>query len=291
MNQFEQAQDPITTQEIPLPERDPWTVFPHTGQRLLLVNGPPRSGKDTVGEVLKEWFPGKVYVTKFAKILKERTHALYGMAGTEHDYFEAIKDVPNAAFLGLTPRKAYIGVSELLMKPQHGQDIFGNLLIEDIETNGFLADLVVVTDSGFEAEALPLINAYGRVNSNLIRLCRPGTNFEGDSRSYIGMQTRLTKGDFDIFNDGDKLELAESLSHFLDFKLRFRVEVLIPGPNNELTWFQQGEARETMAGALAAIEALRRGSYGNRSMRVATPAGRALRIVMPGDAPVAEFGT
>src|SRR5690349_14966217 len=90
------------------------------GGRLLLVNGPPRSGKDTVGAILREFFPGSIYETKMAKALKERTHALYNLLDPEtgralrHDAFELVKDQPRDEFRGLTPRRAYIAVSEML---------------------------------------------------------------------------------------------------------------------------------------------------------------------------------
>lgn len=171
--------------------------------KLLLINGAPRSGKDTAGEIAQHIGRGKVHVAKFAKVLKERTHALYGLVsegrvgkGTpdyelergspwRHGTFEAVKDQPRAEFFGITPRQAYIAVSEKLMKPLHGEAVFGRLLLEDLKRNAAGADLIVVTDSGFAAEAAPLVEHFGRENTILMRVHRPGCTFAGDSRSHI----------------------------------------------------------------------------------------------------------
>lgn len=158
--------------------------------KLLLINGAPRSGKDTAGEVARRVGRGKVHVAKFSKVLKERTHALYGLFGWDgkplpHDEFERVKDCEHDEFLGATPREAYIAVSEKLMKPLHGDAVFGLMLLQDLECNAADADLIVVTDSGFASEAVPLVERYGRENTILMRIHRTGCDFNGDSRSLI----------------------------------------------------------------------------------------------------------
>jgi hypothetical protein len=160
--------------------------------KLLLINGAPRSGKDTAGEVARRVGRGKVHVAKFAKVLKERTHALYGLFGADskplpHDAFESVKDCEHDEFLGATPRQAYIAVSEKLMKPLHGDAVFGLMLLQELESNAADADLIVVTDSGFAAEAVPLVESFGAENTVLMRIHRTGCDFNGDSRSLIAL--------------------------------------------------------------------------------------------------------
>lgn len=164
---------------------------------VFLVNGPPRAGKDTFGTMLLSNSPRPTYHAKMSKLLKERTHALYGVPCTQHDVFEGGKDEPSEWFFGLTPRQAYIAVSERLLKPMHGNEVLGRLLVADIEANGSEAGVVVVTDSGFAAEAQPVIAAFGAENCALVRLHRPGCTFDGDSRSYIELEGVRT---FDIQN-------------------------------------------------------------------------------------------
>lgn len=177
-------------------------------KRILFLNGPPRSGKDTLGRLLQGALLRSGWLSvsfKYAKLLKERTHALYG-SSAPHDAFEETKDEPNDLFLGLTPRQAYIAVSEKYMKPVHGEDVFGRLLRDELvaELRGHVA---IITDSGFRAEAAPIIEEYGIEQCLLIRLARAGCTFEGDSRSYWGTPGLDEDG---VQNDGDMaaLELA-----------------------------------------------------------------------------------
>lgn len=154
-------------------------------QQIVFFNGPPRSGKDTLAKALAIMAPA-YRVVKFAKILKERTHALYGLVDLPHDFFESTKDIPQAAFMGLSPRQAYINVSERCMKPVHGDEVFGRLLLGEIsfteKGRGFL-----ISDSGFAPEAMPIINHYGAENCLLVRIHAEdrGCSFSNDSRGYI----------------------------------------------------------------------------------------------------------
>lgn len=174
-----------------------------TAPAVIFVNGPPRAGKDTLANHLCGGFVGFRNV-KLSGVLKERTHALYGLVHDgrplPHDHFEACKDVELPSFMGLTPRAAYIGASERYWKPLHGDDVFGRLLVRDMErglwTRGF-----VVSDSGFAAEAAPIVERFGAANCLLIRVHAEGRGctFAGDSRSFIGLRGVATA---DLWNDG-----------------------------------------------------------------------------------------
>jgi hypothetical protein len=238
--------------------------------------------------LIQEFSPEAVYVTKFAKALKERTHALYGLMQNgkplPHDHFEMVKDSPDFQFHGITPRQAYIAVSETLMKPLHGNEFWGSRLLDDLDDN--FDSLIVVTDSGFAIEAGPIIEAFGEANCTLIRLHREGCNFENDSRSYIELRNVPT---FDVQNNGTPIELASELAIILGFELKYRVEVQLPVAHNSLMWFQQGEGRPSFDQALAAVESLRQGDHSGRVFRIMVGKDHSLKVVMPGDAPVAEF--
>ena len=173
--------------------------------KIILVNGPPRAGKDTAYEAV----PNSVR-TKFAQAVKEGTHRcfgldlhLYGM-----DYFEDCKDEPHEFFFGKTPREAYIAYSEMFMKPFTGdKQVFGKLLarwIEDIydKWTDFNLPILpfIVTDSGFRDEAVALVEAFGADNIKLIRVHRKGCNFDNDSRDYISLAD-LGVEEEDIVND------------------------------------------------------------------------------------------
>lgn len=169
-------------------------------QQIIFFNGPPYSGKDTLATEFAKMAPA-YKVVKFAQVLKERTHALYGAPDLPHDFFEKTKDQPHTLFFGKTPRQAYIAVSESYMKPLHGEEIFGKLLLGSLQdypkAKGFL-----ISDSGFAPEAVPLIRHYGVENCLLVRIHAEGRgcSFNGDSRSYIELPIET----IDLNNNGTK---------------------------------------------------------------------------------------
>jgi hypothetical protein len=172
-------------------------------QRVIFVNGPPRSGKDHAGMQLM-WRDDLKDATlqKFAKELKERTHALYKLLDPNgkpkvHYAYEGVKDDPLQQFHGLTPRQAYISVSENWMKPTHGAGILGTWLIENMQ---YCRDdaVHIITDSGFAEEAQTVVDHYGAENCFLVRVHRKGYDFSNDSRSYIDLDVKT----HDIINDG-----------------------------------------------------------------------------------------
>jgi hypothetical protein len=153
---------------------------------VILLNGPPGSGKDTAAKAIQAAFSGVAHL-KFAGPVKDGTHALFGLnCGT--DAFEKVKDIPSDEFGGLTPRQAYIEFSERAVKPTFGVDRFGKSaarLVAGAVDRG--ARMIVFSDSGFAAEAEPVADLVGRRNVLLIRIQAEGRGktFAGDSRSYI----------------------------------------------------------------------------------------------------------
>ncbi len=169
--------------------------------KVVLLNGPPRVGKDTAGKALAAHF-GAILL-KFAEPLKLATHALYGHFNLPADAFECTKGIPSDAFGGLTPREAYITVSERMVKPALGDRFFGRVMagrLVALRTLG--AYLVAVTDSGFAGETAPVVDAIGADNVLLVRLHAEGRgrSFAGDSRGHITIPCVTT---FDISNDID----------------------------------------------------------------------------------------
>lgn len=182
--------------------------------RLILVNGAPRSGKDTAGEIICRLYPhGRAYQVKLAQQLKERTHRAYGLEGISHSHFEDRKDQPLAEFMGISPRQAYIAMSERFLKPLHGDDVLGRLLNDKLQrwlASGIPIECAVVTDSGFRGEAEVLVRAVGAPSTTLVRLTRPGCAYEGDSRGLIDLSD-LGVLCLDVANDGTPSDLERKL--------------------------------------------------------------------------------
>lgn len=174
--------------------------------KIVLFNGPPKSGKDFAASLLCEYVGRRPVIDKFARILKESCHAAYGIfqggRPAPHDWFEKTKDQELAQFFGLKPRQVYIAFSETYMKKQHGAHIFGALLLRDIRTRHASADVIAISDSGFREEAEVLVHHYGAPNCTLVRLHTPGTSFDGDSRNWVDLSDMGVQ-QFDVINPLD----------------------------------------------------------------------------------------
>lgn len=159
--------------------------------KIILFNGPPFSGKDTVANELCSRIGPKATVVKFAQPLKTVAKHLY--CNGDQALFDrmdspAMKNLPDDLFFGKSCREVQIGISEIFAKPFHGTRVFGQVLASTIR---FKADegksVFLISDSGFRPEAEQLINEFGAENILLVRIHRPGKSFEGDSRSYIDL--------------------------------------------------------------------------------------------------------
>ncbi|MGI4940635.1 MAG: hypothetical protein ACRYHQ_08760 [Janthinobacterium lividum] len=155
--------------------------------RVLLLNGPPRSGKNTAANIVAR-HSSSATVLGFSWYLKRMVHAVYlGRDGwdMDPDCFDAIKGVPQAILAGRTWRQEYIRFSEDVQKPVHGHEWFADRFMETARASG--ADLIVVPDSGFRGEAERVVRELGAHNVRLVRMIREGCTFAGDSRTYIDL--------------------------------------------------------------------------------------------------------
>ena len=152
---------------------------------MILFNGPPRSGKDTAADAIFENFLESARV-KNTTPMDRAIKAMFNMTDDEFLYYrEAVKDTPQALFKSLSMREILISMSEDWCKPLMGDDVFGRIVADR-----FLPDkpLLVCSDSGFEAEAVPYIKKLGADNMLLVRIHRDGCNFSNDSRSYLSLE-------------------------------------------------------------------------------------------------------
>jgi hypothetical protein len=197
---------------------------PLHGFPVVLLNGPPRVGKDTAGRAIERSVYG-THTLKFAEALKRATHALYGLAVPPH-YYEETKDIPSHVFFGRTPREAYIEVSERMTKPVAGADHFGRVMAKQIDrARRSGARLVVITDSGFASEVGPVAEAVGSDAVLLIRLHgdKRGCTFAGDSRSHLDLPGVATR---DIRNEDSEPEFCTAVVHTVREWLDYRAGLL-----------------------------------------------------------------
>lgn len=163
--------------------------------KLVLLNGAPRSGKDTGADYLVKAHGAVAF--KFSGPIKAAIKAAFDLSDEQVAYLESVKGEPDDLLFGHSYRDVQISFSENWMKVLFGDKVFGHLAAR--KTGNLCASLLVCSDSGFASEAGPVLDTIGRENTLLIRVHRPGKTFAGDSRSFIELDGVKT---IDIDNDG-----------------------------------------------------------------------------------------
>lgn len=163
--------------------------------RLIFLQGPPSSGKDTIADLLNAFAAYRHH--KFAQPIIDAMESQFPTYFTpsgrprrsitdfkRHDFGPHLSDDDRT----VTGRDIMIAWSEQFMKPLFGATIFGRLAVQRIHAADAAADTpdfrVVMSDSGFEPESHDLLSEVGTDNATIIQIYRPGKTFEGDSRSY-----------------------------------------------------------------------------------------------------------
>ncbi|UVD31751.1 ATPase [Escherichia phage TR1] len=150
-------------------------------KKLIILNGPPGAGKDTVADIIVKLGICKDKVSFKSPMFNVAKSML---SSDEFDGFiknyddREYKESPHEFLGGMTVRQFMIWISESVMKPVFGDEVFGKRLAQSLG-NG----CHICSDGGFASEIEPLIESG--VEVTLVRLHRPGYTFEGDSRSYI----------------------------------------------------------------------------------------------------------
>lgn len=159
-------------------------------KKIIVFNGPPGSGKDMCVGMARVWLYDNGQIKnvhmKMATPLKEATHALFGgflsKYSIEHD--RELKEKTSGLLLGMSPREAYIKVSEECIKPVFGSQFFGTVCANVIHNRN--EKVFLFSDGGFVDEWIPIVSIYGAENVTIVELHSPQCNFDNDSRSYIG---------------------------------------------------------------------------------------------------------
>jgi hypothetical protein len=153
--------------------------------KILFVNGPRQSGKDTAVKFLVREFGCRTY--KMAGPMKGAAPELLGIS---HDdarvYFEdpAAKLRPHKDFFGMSPVQWLIWLSEEVMKPKFGKDYFGRIAVRNL-SEPTQSPFTAISDCGFRDECIPLVRTFGPRNCHVFQLHRPGKTYDGDSRGYL----------------------------------------------------------------------------------------------------------
>lgn len=172
---------------------------------ILILNGPPNSGKDTLADYLVE--NHGYQKLSFKEELFNLLFKFYNIADQE-SFFEKLytreakeTKVPllHTGRGMLSPREALIHISEDVIKPVFGKGIFGEFLAKKILPN----TKYVVSDGGFLEEIIPVVLEVTPLGFNLCRLHREGCTFKNDSRNFLYLKQSGLIGlnEFDVHND------------------------------------------------------------------------------------------
>lgn len=196
--------------------------------KIIIFNGPPGSGKDTLAELCRTSFYISGYTKhhmRFKTILFEHTIDLFRI---DPDVFyrlynDRVSKEKKTELLSLnemqfSPREAMIYTSEDVYKPLYGKDYFGQKLAESIPNKS----MVFVSDGGFVEEIDPLVYKFGSENIFIIKLFRHGCDFKKDSRRYLDIPDVKT---ISFHNNGSEELLITEMLILLNDQLNIGVEI------------------------------------------------------------------
>lgn len=156
--------------------------------KVILLNGPPRVGKDSVGRAIYRQLGGSdrhshVRIEALAAPMREVAHVI---TNTVKSNYETTKDLPvphlNHSTGNDSIREFMIGFSERCIKPRYGKDFWARLLLQRLASP---PNYLIITDAGFIDEYMALTESAGIGNVLVVHLSRRGFDWKNDSRGYI----------------------------------------------------------------------------------------------------------
>ena len=168
--------------------------------QVVIFNGPPRSGKDTVSRMLVEHMDSRVTTPILEESLSmPMRHSMFGLLGLSYSdsLYESLKPTTIPG-LGVTGRQHMIDISEKFLKPVYGQDVMARLFADRV--HGF-PGVVLVRDGGFQIEVEYIVKLFGPANVYVVRVHREGCDFTNDSREWVSHPK--SSHNMDLPNSGD----------------------------------------------------------------------------------------
>lgn len=151
-------------------------------KKLIILNAPKGCGKDLAASYLCNLFNYKH--VEFKSPVKELVMNFFSLPIEEHNHFykRENKEIQQDWLHGMSIREAYIHVSENVIKPVFGRDVFGTLLAKS------LSGVSVSSDGGFVEEVEAVARVIGKENILILQIHSEGRDFSGDSRYYLDVQ-------------------------------------------------------------------------------------------------------
>lgn len=190
--------------------------------KVIVFNSPPGAGKDAAADHLKGLDRyAHADRRQFKDRLFEITCAIHGVSVEEFTgpmYTRKNKEKPYEVLGGLSPRQALIQVSEDIIKPNFSKFFFGRAMAQALKDD----ELTFISDSGFIEELVPVALEVGHENVFVVRVFRPGYDYNNDSRDYLDPDELEKMGilNADIFNEGTIEQFLEKVELVADFFIK-----------------------------------------------------------------------
>lgn len=151
-------------------------------KKIICLNGPPSSGKDTIANILTYRY-GAINL-KLAQPLRDVVSAVFNI--TDH-IIDKVKNNPiNIKQSNYRIRDFMIDVSELIIKPKLDENWFSNTLCNRIKSKYINEEIIAISDIGFYKELDVIYNTFKDSHDiELWKIYRTGKDFSTDSRTYF----------------------------------------------------------------------------------------------------------
>jgi len=162
--------------------------------KIIILNCPPRTGKDTIADLFER--NNRYTKMSFKQHLFDIAYLISGLSEKEwHDRYQQDKDTQWDKLGGLSQRNYLIKISEDWIKPLHGEDYFGKILSSSIHNNKteHKHDMIIIPDGGFNHEIKPLVDDHGEDSILILQWTRLNYDFTSDSRDWITDYPKITK--------------------------------------------------------------------------------------------------
>jgi len=158
-----------------------------TSNKIILLNAPKGSGKNTIAEALH-----KNYNTVLHSFKSPIFEIAAKMVGMHFDDFLKLyddrrkKEFPCEECLGYSCRELFIAISEDFCKPKFGLSYFGKIAANNMDSVHLEKYGYVFSDSGFIEEIIPIADKFGKDKCVIVQFTgQDSNNFTGDSRGWV----------------------------------------------------------------------------------------------------------
>jgi len=175
---------------------------------VIGITGYKRSGKDTVGKIIKQYYDQQGYKCRkymLADLIKRTLCKLTGLSITGLENIKDSKIIEDPSF---TYRDALIAFADRY-KEKHGKEVHYNYTKGQILKDQ--PDVAIITDIRYPFESELFRRDF---NTKIIRVIRPGINVDMSHSSETSIDE--IDPDYIVVNDGSIIDLENKVNEVLN---------------------------------------------------------------------------